>query len=502
MIRKLHTTRALLLLCFLGLAAGVFSVAPPATAETNTTACPITIDEPADIMSLAYNDQIEFSTFSVDPTNNVLITVTNNTNCSFPLSLGAYRVYDQLPSTQELHDSQSKTVPAQESRTLLVSLPTCMSQIDLYHDPDQDGPPNPPTYANPKLIGWTFQLNNRDIAAENDMFHFDDGHPYQELDRFPGDDDDGFSNVPQENRCTDNPPLQAQCSVSPDPAETGETVEWSAINVSGGDGEYSFIWSGDATGNQATVEETYATTGEKQAEVLVTSGNQQLTPQCEVGVESGGSEQPLNVSCQVSPSTASTSDPVAWSVDNVTGGSGDYSYSWAGDASGNTESVTESYTATGTKQATVTVTDENENTQDIDQCQMVVSDNGGGGGGGGGSFDLSLSEPFSWLVSNSTLRSTKTGLDLSAFNGFDKEVTLTAASGLAIENYDTKFIHDGGSPQDTISLDPADFSDPLNVYVRDSIDSATYPVTVTAQSADGQTEQAQMTLYVRSYMEF
>lgn len=500
----MNTTYVLILLCFLWLGVGAFSVSTPAPAEASTTACPITIDEPADIMSLAYNDQIEFSTFSVDPTSNALITVTNNTNCPFPLSLGAYRVYDQLPSTQKLHDSQTKVVPPQESRTLLVSLPTCMSQIDLYHDPDQDGPPEPPTWANPKLIGWTFQLNNKDIAAENDMFHFDDGHPYQELDRFPNDDDDGFSNVPQENRCTDNPPLQAQCSVSPDPAKTGETVKWSATNVSGGDGEYSFSWSDDATGNGSEVTEEYTTTGEKEAEVQIESGNQQLTPRCDMTVEDDESDdESLDVSCQVTPSTASTSDPVEWSVDSVTGGSGNYSYSWSGDASGNTESVTETYNATGTKQATVEVED-NENDKEGDaQCQMMVSDDGGGGGGGGGgNFDLSLTDPFSWLVSNSSLRSTKAKLDLSAFNGFNKEVTLTAASGLAIDNDDTKFIHNGGSEQDTLSLDPSEFSDPLSVYVRDSIDSATYPVTVTAQSADGQTEQAQMTLYVRSYMEF
>lgn len=409
------------------LATGIVSFFTLQPAAASSVSCPITIEEPADIMTLTYNDHVQFTPFSVDTSSKALITVTNNTNCDFPLSLGAYEVYDQLPSTQKLYDSQKKVVSSHSSETLLVDLPHCMSQIDLYHDPDQDGPPNPPTYANPKLIGWTFQLNKNDNPAENDIFHFSEDHPYNELDRFPNDDDDGFSNVPEENRCSDTPPLQVQCSASPETASTNEDITWSSRASDGG---------------------------------------------------------------------------------------GAYSYEWTGDADGYSQSETESYTATGTKQATITVKDEAGNEKSA-QCDITVSDDGSDDQDDDdddsvdddseddtGNFSISLDDPFAWLVSNSSLRSTKANLNLTGQNGFDKEVTLTAASLNFIDNADTKFIHNNGTPQKTVTLEPEDFSDPLEIYVRDSIDAATYPVTVTANADGMPPKQKPLMLYVRSVMEF
>jgi ribosomal protein S4E len=292
-------------------------------------------------------------------------------------------------------------------------------------------------------------------------------------------------------------PLSASCDTIPAQASTSEQVDWFVDSVSGGDGGYTYSWSGDATGTSDTVTETYSATGTKQAtvEVTDTSGNQ-VSPACSMDVVSSESEE-LHVDCQVSPSTASTSDPVEWSAHNIIGGSGNYSYSWTGDANGSTESVTETYTATGTKQATLTVTDENKNIQNTDQCQMTVSDDGGSG-----DFNLSLGDPFSWLVSNSGLRSTKTEINLSKMNGFSKPVTLTAASASIIDNNATKFVLKNGPPQETITVTPDQFSDSLTVHVRDSIDAASYPLTVSAQTPAGPTKTAPMTLYVRSFMEF
>jgi hypothetical protein len=400
---------------YLLIVTGLICILTPQPVIASSVSCPITIDEPADVITLAYNDQIEFSQFSIDTGSKALITVTNNTNCAFPLSLGAYEVYDQQPSTQDLFDSQKKIVPPHSNGSLLVDLPNCLSQIDLYHDPDQDGPPNPPTYANPKLIGWTFQLNKNDIPAENDMFHFSESHPFNELDDFPQDDDDGFQNVPVENRCSNTPPLQAQCSVSPSSANLNDTVTWSS---------------------------------------------------------------------------------------SASGGSGAYSYEWTGNASGYTQSTTATYTATGTKQATVTIEDSSGNTRSA-QCDITVSDDSDDvDDQNDGDFNLSFDDPFAWLVSNSSLRSTKADIDLTGYDGFNEEVTLTAASLNFIDNEDTKFVLDDGTPQETITLQPEDFSDPLEIYVRDNIDAATYPVTVTANADGMPAKQKPLMLYVRSVMEF
>jgi hypothetical protein len=296
--------------------------------------------------------------------------------------------------------------------------------------------------------------------------------------------------------------LQGQCSVSPKEGNLGDQINWSS-QAGGGTGDYSYIWAKDVTGNTTDEKEVYSATGTKHGKVIVTSGNQQRSAQCEMEIQE--STPPLSASCDTAPGQATTSVPVDWFVDSVSGGTGGYTYSWSGDADGSSDTVTESYMATGIKQATVTVEDTSGN-EVKPQCSMevVANDNGGGGGGGGnnGDFDLSLGDPFSWLVSNSGLRSTKTEIDLSKLNGFSKPVTLTAASANVIDNDATKFVLNGGNPQEEITVTPDQFSDPLTVHIRDSIDAASYPVTISAQAPSSPTKTAPMTLYVRSFMEF
>jgi hypothetical protein len=67
---------------------------------------------------------------------------------------------------------------------------------------------------------------------------------------------------------------------------------------------------------------------------------------------------PLSGSCTVSPSSGKVGDPFTWTVSNVTGGTGSYSYSWNGTdgLSGTNTSVTKTYTTSGTKNGSVTVT--------------------------------------------------------------------------------------------------------------------------------------------------
>jgi len=253
-----------------------------ASASTSTD-CPIAINEPADVINLAYDNKITFSPFSVDAQNTASIVVTNNTNCDLPLSLGSYKVFNQVVADQKLHDYANEVVGAHTARLLHVDLPSCMSQIDLLHDPNRDGPPTPPTAANPKLIGWTFQLHDHDNAKENDMFHFSAESPYNSLDRYP-DDDDGYSHVPEHNRCVENPPLTVNCTVEPSDPTTNQQVQWKAINVSGGDGTYTYRWTGDVTGTDKTETATYRNPGEKSAQVTVESGEQRRSAECTVTV--------------------------------------------------------------------------------------------------------------------------------------------------------------------------------------------------------------------------
>jgi hypothetical protein len=163
-----------------------------------------------------------------------------------------------------------------------------MSQIDLLHDPNQDGPPQPPAAANPKLIGWTFQLNNKDTPEENDMLHFSADSQYNELDRFPDDDDDGYSTVPEENRCAATPPLTVSCEVNPSSASTGDAVTWEATDVDGGNGTYNYEWTNDVSGTHKTETATYVEAGNKSGKVTVYSGAQDRSAQCSIDIGGNG----------------------------------------------------------------------------------------------------------------------------------------------------------------------------------------------------------------------
>jgi hypothetical protein len=189
----------------------IIGLQTPNASATGT--CPLTFEEPADVFEYANNGTLEFSEFKKQ-NGRAAITVTNNSDCDLPLALGSYKMMsgNEL-SEQELHDEHRRVVSAQETRTLRVDLPSCMSQIDLYHDPGQDGVPTPPEQANANLIGFTFSGNEKDIFAENDIFHFDDGHPYEDLDNFSNDDDDSYRNaVPAEDsRYCDKPPETETC---------------------------------------------------------------------------------------------------------------------------------------------------------------------------------------------------------------------------------------------------------------------------------------------------
>ena len=194
--------------------------------------------------------------------------------------------------------------------------------------------------------------------------------------------------------------LQVSCYPSLLSANVGDSVTW-YTNVSGGVGNYQFVWSGDENlwSNVSSAIKSYSYAGAKYATVVVTSGNQQITKACSNSVTVYAPQQTyypynnynypysnsqpyynynptvystsyptaypitssnssgLNITCYVDPATVSVNQPVTWSA-NVTGGMAPYSYSWTGsDAlSGINKSAIKYYGSAGSKNAIVTVT--------------------------------------------------------------------------------------------------------------------------------------------------
>ena len=82
--------------------------------------------------------------------------------------------------------------------------------------------------------------------------------------------------------------LQVSCSASPNPANIGQTVVFTA-NVSGGTGSYSYSWSGACFGFSSTCSRSFSSAGTYTATVTVTSGSQTQSASCSVNVSSGSS---------------------------------------------------------------------------------------------------------------------------------------------------------------------------------------------------------------------
>lgn len=183
------------------------------------------------------------------------------------------------------------------------------------------------------------------------------------------------------------PPLSVSCSSNTTYTSIDTAVRWTA-NVSGGNGYYSYTWSGtdNLTSNNRDAYKYYKYPGQKYATVTVFSNGQTITQTCSnsvavyepapvvvrtvpvaVPVPVAISAQPVNtmigyntnldIGCYADPQTAKVDQPVTWTAE-VTGGMAPYTYSWSGsnDLSGSQSSVTKWYSTSGDKYAIVTVT--------------------------------------------------------------------------------------------------------------------------------------------------
>ncbi|MDD5050528.1 MAG: PKD domain-containing protein [Candidatus Pacebacteria bacterium] len=150
--------------------------------------------------------------------------------------------------------------------------------------------------------------------------------------------------------------LSVYCVASDTNINVGDSVTWRA-NVSGGIGNYSYNWSGDASGSGSNVSRTYNSSGTKRATVEVRSGNQVETASCTTFVQE--EQNNLDAYCEASPNNVDRDETVTWRV-FPSGGTGSYSYDWSGAVSGSSRTEQESYSSSGTKRATVEVRSGNQ----------------------------------------------------------------------------------------------------------------------------------------------
>lgn len=160
------------------------------------------------------------------------------------------------------------------------------------------------------------------------------------------------------------PAVTGTCSVDVSHAETGDVVEWSAMG-DGGDGYYSYTWSGTDGLHSVypVITKIYNTSGTKTANVVISSNGESVTRTCSVVIDGNNhyEEDDLDGSCSGSPSRVDEDERVTWTA-RPTGGNGHYTYDWSGTdgLDGNNKSITEYYNDSGTKYATVRITSDGQ----------------------------------------------------------------------------------------------------------------------------------------------
>jgi hypothetical protein len=106
-------------------------------------------------------------------------------------------------------------------------------------------------------------------------------------------------------------PITGTCDVSPTSGYAGQPYTWTAANIAGGVGGYTYSWSGtdnlSGTGKSAKI--TYLTAGTKTASVVVSSGSQSTTIDCATS-PTGGSGGTIIIQSCTPTLTAPSPDPV------------------------------------------------------------------------------------------------------------------------------------------------------------------------------------------------
>lgn len=173
-------------------------------------------------------------------------TVSNKTECSFPVELVSWKMYDQVLGNQVKHSSSGVQYAQPNSVTNInVALPSCMAQVDLYYG---DAPNSP---------DQEFEL----------YWKYTSG-----------------------SYCANQIPLTGSCYATPSNPQVGEEMKWSA-DAAGGAGGHTYTWTGTDGLNTSGFHyafKTYNTSGTKNATVVISDiaygGTQTITANCSVNV--------------------------------------------------------------------------------------------------------------------------------------------------------------------------------------------------------------------------
>jgi len=165
---------------------------------------------------------------------------------------------------------------------------------------------------------------------------------------------------------------------------TNTSVTWLA-NASGGDGNYTYSWTGTdgLYSNNSTATKYYTYSGSKNASVTIFSAGQQTTVNCGTIYVNDVYNQNVNVSCYANASVATVGQPIVWTA-NVNGNTynngygngysyGGYTYTWTGTDGlyGSGPTVSQAYSIPGLKTAAVSVYGPNGQ-QFTQQCSNTV----------------------------------------------------------------------------------------------------------------------------------
>ena len=163
------------------------------------------------------------------------------------------------------------------------------------------------------------------------------------------------------------PTVTVSCYAAANYANTN-SITWNAY-ASGGNGSYSYSWSGSdgLYGSNQSIYYTYPNPGQKYASVTVYSNGQSSTQSCgTVNISNyyalypnypgSNNNSGLDIGCFADPVTARVNQPVTWRAE-VVGGVAPYTYTWTGsnDLSGSDSSVIKYYSSTGDKNAIVSI---------------------------------------------------------------------------------------------------------------------------------------------------
>ncbi len=150
--------------------------------------------------------------------------------------------------------------------------------------------------------------------------------------------------------------LAASCYASPSSVQTGQAVNFIGT-ASGGNGVYTYNWSGACSGGTSGCYSIQTTSGNFTAYLAVTSAGQTVSASCPVnvgGYNYNNSNNSLGISCTANPITARVNQPVNFTV-ALPVGTYASSYSWSGSCTGSGSICYATYPSIGSYNTTVTV---------------------------------------------------------------------------------------------------------------------------------------------------